>query len=559
MDQVSLKQVLRRKNELLPLFGDLERRLGSRIRIEDGAGKILWSCGVPGEDYRLPVEFDGNQLGWVIGDETVRIWANLLTLLLKEEDKRIKLGREVLNLYREINLVFDFSDKVAKIIDAREISHMALEEAAHVIPFQYGGVILWDESTRSLRLEAFSGNSFFAQDTLDGEFHLLHEIILNGQSDILNDLSTLKKAGLIPTEVHSLMYSALKVKHRVMGAFILGSLKEECYTAVSLKLLTTIALQSSSAIESSLLFEKNIRESRESEEAMRRILDVAAKFVPGQFIRSLGHGAITDVRLGDQAEKLVTVLFTDIRDYTSLSELMTPEETFSFICSLNERMGPIIRDHEGFINQYLGDSIMAIFPGNPSDALSAAIVIQREIHEFNQERHQQNLVPIRIGIGMHCGPLIMGITGDQERMDACTISDTVNTASRVESLTKHYQAEILLSQACLNEMEHPERFRLRDLGMVQLKGKLKSIHIFECIDSNSPSRIESMKQTLPFFNEGVIHFGKKSFEISRDSFKKVMEIDPEDAVSQFLYHHTNRILNSGSQEHITGIVEMEEK
>jgi len=80
--------------------------------------------------------------------------------------------------------------------------------------------------------------------------------------------------------------------------------------------------------------------------------------------------------LGDQVEKIVTVLFSDIRNYTTLSEKMTPEENFSFVCSFNERMGPIIRKHNGFINQYLGDAIMAIFPGEASDALSAAVEMQ---------------------------------------------------------------------------------------------------------------------------------------------------------------------------------------
>ena len=142
-------------------------------------------------------------------------------------------------------------------------------------------------------------------------------------------------------------------------------LADEQYSAADLKLLVTLALQSSAAIESALLYEKNIREAKEKEEAMRRIYEVAGKFVPYEFISSLGQDVITDVSLGDQVEKLVTVLFTDIRDYTTLSEQMTPEENFSFVCSFNEKMGPIIRSHNGFINQYQGDAIMAIFPNMP--------------------------------------------------------------------------------------------------------------------------------------------------------------------------------------------------
>ena len=122
--------------------------------------------------------------------------------------------------------------------------------------------------------------------------------------------------------------------------------KHDKYTANSLKLLTTLALQSSSAIESSLLYEKSIREAEEREEAMRKVFEATGKFVPYQFLKSLGHEVITDVKLGDQVEKIVTVLFTDIRDYTSISEKMTPEENFGFICLFNARMGPIVRKHQ---------------------------------------------------------------------------------------------------------------------------------------------------------------------------------------------------------------------
>ncbi len=241
-----------------------------------------------------------------------------------------------------------------------------------------------------------------------------------------------------------------------MGAIILSSNELVQYTAADLKLLTTLALQSSAAIESALLYEKNLREAKEREEAMRLVYEATGKFVPYEFIGSLGHNVITDVRLGDQVEKIVTVLFSDIRDYTSLSEQMTPEENFKFVCSFNERMGPAIRRHNGFINQYLGDAIMAIFPRNAEDALSAAIEMQKEVQDLNRIRTSNNQTPIQIGVGMHTGPLIMGITGDENRMDATTISDTVNIASRLESLTKHYSVNIILSDSSLKQIEQKE-------------------------------------------------------------------------------------------------------
>jgi adenylate cyclase len=164
---------------------------------------------------------------------------------------------------------------------------------------------------------------------------------MSGQSEIMTDTQPLAEAGILNPEIKAVIYSALKVKHRIMGALILASEKQTEYTAADLKLLTTLALQSSAAIESALLYEKNIKEAKEKEEAMRRLYEVTGKFVPYEFIDSLGHALITDVKLGDQVQKIVTVLFSDIRNYTTLSEGMTPEENFQFICSFNEKMGPI--------------------------------------------------------------------------------------------------------------------------------------------------------------------------------------------------------------------------
>src|SRR6185436_18219191 len=124
-------------------------------------------------------------------------------------------------------------------------------------------------------------------------------------------------------------------------------------------------------------------EVKEREEAILKIHEVTKKFVPNEFISLLGKTVITDVKLGDQAEKIVTVLFTDIRDFTSLSEKLTPGENFRFVSSFNERLGPVIRKHNGFINQYLGDSIMAIFPGHPENALHAAIEMQQTVEKLN--------------------------------------------------------------------------------------------------------------------------------------------------------------------------------
>src|SRR6187399_221802 len=146
---------------------------------------------------------------------------------------------------------------------------------------------------------------------------------------------------------------------------------------------------------------------------------------------------------------------------------------------------------------------MAIFPENPEDALRAAVGMQKAVHELNKERTKLGLPAIRAGIGMHTGPLIMGITGDEFRLDAATISDTVNTAARIESLTKYYRAPLLLSGETLRHLEAPELFHLRQLGRVQLKGKHNLLSIVECVDGYPINELDKKVQTLSHFNAAM--------------------------------------------------------
>jgi adenylate cyclase len=558
MPKVSLKNILSKKNDVASLILSFIEQMNAHINIEDEQGKFL--CGNMEQlQHQHPVKLEDEIIGWVKGDEKAIHIATLLTLLAQKESERKNLGSEVLTLYQEVNMVFNFSDKLAQAIDPAAIAQIAVDEAMHLIHSISGVVVLWDESSRQLQIPASAGKDLFNKKNITRNADLLLKIGLSGQSEIMSDLTTLKDPGIIDPEIQSIIYAALKVKHRIMGAIILAGDKPMQYAAADLKFLTTLALQSSSAIESALLYEKNIREALEREEAMRKIYEITAKFVPFEFIGSLGHKLITDVKLGDQVEKVVTVLFTDIRDFTSLSEQMTPEENFQFVSSYNKRMGPIIRDHSGFINQYLGDAIMALFPEGGENALAAAIEMHRNIREFNSTQKIRNLPSIKMGIGMHTGPLIMGITGDKDRLDATTISDAVNTASRIESLTKYYKVGILLSEITLQQIAHPDIFHLRYLGKVQVKGKQLSIGIHECFSSDADEQVYKKEKTLSRFNEGMFHYLNKSFENAVKAFESVTSINPEDLTTQFFLDNSIRYLQKGVPENWSGVVEMANK
>ncbi len=559
MARVTLKSILSKKNNVSPVVLSFIEQMNAHISVEDESGILL--CGNTDilNAHKHPITINEETIGWVKGDEKSTHVADLLTLLAQREFERKTLGSEVLVLYQEVNMVFNFSDKLAQAIGPIAISQLAVDEAMRLIHSDSGLVVLWDEASMQLQIPATAGVPLFNQEKITSHADLLLRIGLSGQSEIMSDLSSLRDEGIIGPDVHSLIYSALKVKHRIMGAIILAGNKQMQYAASDLKFLTTLALQSSSAIESALLHEKNLKEAHEREEAMRRVYEITAKFVPYEFIGSLGHNIITDVKLGDQVEKVVTVLFTDIRDYTSISEQMTPEENFRFVNAYNERMGPIIRKHSGFINQYLGDAIMALFPESAESTLSAAIEMQQNIHEFNIMRKAKELAPIKMGIGMHTGPLIMGITGDKNRLDATTISDAVNTASRIESLTKYYKVRILLSEFTLQQIQHRENFHLRYLGKVQVKGKQSSIGIHECFSSDSEDQIIKKEKTLATFNEGMFYYLNKSFQNAVKAFEVITAINSLDLTTQFFLDNSVSFLKNGAPENWSGVVEMVNK
>lgn len=285
-----------------------------------------------------------------------------------------------------------------------------------------------------------------------------------------------------------------------------------------------------------------------------------SKFVPTEFVQSVGKESITDVKLGDHIEKNVTVLFSDIRDYTSLAESMTPEQNFKFVNAYVGRMGPIIKDNKGFVNQYLGDGIMALFPNTAEDALDAAIEMQRTLALYNKRRiKEKGYEPLTVGMGLHSGPLVMGIIGDTKRNDPAVIADTVNSAARVEGVTKYYGANIIISESSLKSMKDSSGFNFRYLGKVQVKGKQKAMGIYECIDGDSFESISLKLATQKDYDKGVELFFKEKFEEASEMFEKVLTKNPEDSVVRYFQNKANIYAISGAPGNWQSVTVMHEK
>jgi two-component system, sensor histidine kinase ChiS len=284
-----------------------------------------------------------------------------------------------------------------------------------------------------------------------------------------------------------------------------------------------------------------------------------ARFVPHDFLTYLGKDNIMEVELGNQVRKEMTVLFSDIRSFTQLSESMSPEENFNFINSYLKRMGPIIRKNAGFIDKYIGDAIMALFPTDPDDAITAAVNMMQEIEIYNAHREDQGFKPIAIGIGIHTGSLMLGTIGESERMDTTVISDAVNLASRLEGLTKQYNCRITVSDNTLTLMKNVNRFTYRLLDRVQVKGKTKPVTIYEVLEGEPTKLRETKLKTRADYEKGIDLFFAKDFKDAMVYFARVMEISSEDIIAKYYMDRTDYILKNGIPEDWTGITEMKIK
>ncbi|WP_298536971.1 tetratricopeptide repeat protein [uncultured Algibacter sp.] len=284
-----------------------------------------------------------------------------------------------------------------------------------------------------------------------------------------------------------------------------------------------------------------------------------SKFVPSEFLKSVGREAVTDVVLGDYKQKQVTVLFTDIRDYTTLSESMTPEQNFKFVNAYVGRMGPLIQKNDGFVNQYLGDGIMALFPENAGHALQSCIEMQRAISKYNIKREKENYIPISVGMGMHTGDLVLGIIGDAHRNDTAIIADTVNTASRMEGVTKYYGANIIVSEDSMKTISSKDSYSFRYLGKVMAKGKNQAIGIYECFDGDEADVIDLKIKTLKDFEKGLQLFFNKEFPRASAAFDKVLTKNPIDDVAKYFIKKSAEYTISGVPEDWGTINRMKEK
>ncbi len=278
------------------------------------------------------------------------------------------------------------------------------------------------------------------------------------------------------------------------------------------------------------------------------------RFVPAHFLRFLHKSSIAEINLGNQISCDMTVMFSDIRGFATLSEAMSPQENFDFINSYLQCVSPEVRRHQGFIVKYLGDGMMAIFPESAADAIAAGIAQLKQINQANKAASStSSLPPIKVGIGIHYGPMMVGIVGEAQRMQGDAFSDDVNLTARLEGLTKFYGVSMLITDQVLEQLEEDHPFHIRLLDTVQVKGRNQPLPIYEVFDGDRAESRDRKIQTRLHFEAGVHCYQAGEFVAAQGHFRAVKAMNPKDRPAKLYCRRVAKLIDAPPADTWTGV------
>ena len=272
------------------------------------------------------------------------------------------------------------------------------------------------------------------------------------------------------------------------------------------------------------------------------------KFVPEKFRELLNKEKFTDLELGDAQSEDLSILFCDIRAFSLNSEMMTAKESFDFVNRIYGIAGPIIRKHNGFVDKYIGDAVMALFE-SADDAVYAGIELYKAIVLNPNAENDFGIPDVKVGIGIHSGMARIGIVGEEERMSGTVISNTVNLSSRMESLTKRYGAGIIISKDTLERMKNPDMLSTRYLGMVQVAGVKEVAGLYEVLECLGEEQRQKKEKTKLEFRQAIRLYHTGDLKQSLEIFNKLKEIDKEDKALGLYARYIEDMISKGNAEH----------
>lgn len=318
---------------------------------------------------------------------------------------------------------------------------------------------------------------------------------------------------------------------------------------------------------------RNEQRTMELNEVLTDTNQAFFRFVPTQVMSELGKQSATQLNVGDHVLRLMSVLFSDIRSFTTLAEQMNPEETFKFLNYYLARMEPKITSHHGFIDKYIGDAILALFPELPPEynaaegemtstadrSINSALAMLEQIQEYNKYRYEKDLIPVKIGIGIDTGPLLLGTVGSQKRLDTTVVGDTVNTASRLEGMTSLFGESLLVTDFTLREYTRPEKLFHRKVGAILPKGKKQAVTIHEIFNADPVELREKKLSTREILLGAIEYYQVADFKTALDKFEEALRLFPGDYLATNYHKLCRKMVRLDKPKNWKGLIRMSSK
>jgi len=259
----------------------------------------------------------------------------------------------------------------------------------------------------------------------------------------------------------------------------------------------------------------------------------------------------------------VTILFTDIQDFTSLTEHSGARATVAMLNDYFTEMAEVVFKHQGILDKYIGDAIMAVF-GTPfpsaedaDNAVTAALEMLHTLQRFNRRRLREGHDAIDIRLGISTGEVIVGNIGSPRRMDYTVVGHNVNIASRVESANAYYGTRIIITES--TRLKLRREYLLRELDLVQVKGSRTPLSIYEVLDGRNASKYVDAQRIISTFAEGLAHYRRRNWQKAATWFDKCLKIWPGDAPANVYIDRCRRYAESPPPEPWDGVWAMTRK
>ncbi len=520
------------------------------------AGAVLAGITRSGTDFFDPIVAEQISAFGVMVRQAGAIWRNrqlTLEVIGKNRQLEIEFGQQLI-LQRDLvgakdqidaelmrfKAIQAYTAKALTMESETEFFTHTLESLAEAFEFEVALLLRLDEKGAFLTISGefgfseISGNLAYSENWFAGR----ESMIFDARSEML---IAWKELALNQVMVCPFLNKDDGLEGLILGGITADSadyynpISEEQSPAFSVMARQAGALLINRELNGEII-RKNMR--------LASLTDSYSRFVPFEFLDLLGRSSIEEIDAGDNASLEVSVLFLDIRGFTAMTERMGPADTFIWLNEFLQQMEPLISAEKGFINQYQGDAIMALFPGPADAVLRCATQMIIATETYNKKQTELGDSAVRFGIGINSGHLILGAIGGENRLESNVVGDTANLASRIEGLTKIYGVPAIFTEFTQSRVNRLRGFLHRELDRVIVKGRKGTLSIFELLAPADNPVVRQKMGSLTIFSGALSAYRAGKFADAMNKFQKCIEICPEDGTAALFIDRCQHYIDS---------------